>query len=41
MLQWLNKYSEFEHTSQANEKGIRANDYQVKPNTTKWLAEST
>ena len=34
-----NKYSEFEHTSRADENGTRINDCRDKPNTTERLAE--
>ena len=40
MPQWLNKCSEFEHMSRADENGIRANDW-GKPNTAERLGEST
>ena len=41
MPQWSNKFSEFEHTSRADENGTRVNDCRNKLNTTKRLAEST
>ena len=38
MPQWLNRFSEFEHTSQADDNRMHANNCQGNLNTAGWVA---